>query len=103
MGKARIFQPAKNAMQSGLAKTHRWHLKFDAAAPRTVEPLMGYTSATDTRQQLNLTFETKDDAIAYARRHGLDFQVIEPKERKRVIKSYSANFATARVDGNWTH
>ncbi len=103
MLKARIFQPARNAMQSGMAKARHWCLKFDQANGKTVEPLMGYASSTDTRQQLNLTFDSKEDAIAYAKRHGIDYQVSEPKPRKRIVKTYSENFATNRVDGNWTH
>jgi hypothetical protein len=103
MMKARIFRPSKNAMQSGWAKTHRWVLKFEQLSSRTVEPLMGYTSTADTRQQLNLAFDSKEDAIAYAKRNNIDYQVIEPKERKRRIVAYSDNFATNRVEGNWTH
>ncbi|MCV6547878.1 MAG: ETC complex I subunit [Cohaesibacter sp.] len=101
--KARIFRPSKNAMQSGLAKTHRWVLEFEQTSSRSLEPLMGYTSSRDTRQQLNLSFDSKDEAIAYAKRNKIDYQLIEPKERKRRIVSYSENFATNRVEGNWTH
>ncbi len=101
--KARIYRPSKNAMQSGWAKTHRWCLKFEQSAARSVEPLMGYTSARDTRQQLDLTFDSKEEAISYAKRNGIDYQVTEPKERKRRIVTYSENFATNRVEGNWTH
>ncbi|MCV6575462.1 MAG: ETC complex I subunit [Cohaesibacter sp.] len=101
--KARIFRPSKNAMQSGLAKTQRWVLEFEQTSSRSLEPLMGYTSSKDTRQQLNLSFDSKDEAIAYAKRNKIDYQLIEPKERKRRIVSYSENFATNRVEGNWTH
>ncbi|MCV6602441.1 MAG: ETC complex I subunit [Cohaesibacter sp.] len=101
--KARIFRPSKNAMQSGLAKIHRWVLEFEQTSSRSLEPLMGYTSSRDTRQQLNLSFDSKDEAIAYAKRNKIDYQLIEPKERKRRIVSYSENFATNRVEGNWTH
>ncbi|WP_373237791.1 ETC complex I subunit [Cohaesibacter celericrescens] len=103
MLKARIYQPARNAMQSGLAKTRRWHLKFEPSASRTIEPLMGHTSSSDTRQQLDLNFDSKQDAIAYAERHHIDYQVMEPKQKKRRIVAYADNFATKRVDGNWTH
>ena len=103
MVKARIYQPAKNAMQSGLAKTRRWLLTFEPQEKRSIEPLMGYTSSGDTRQQLNLSFDTKEDAIAYAKRHDIDYQVIEAKPRKRRTVAYSDNFSTNRVDGNWTH
>ena len=101
--KARIFRPSKNAMQSGWANTHRWVLKFEQLSSRTVEPLMGYTSTGDTRQQLNLSFDSKEDAVAYAKRNNIEYQVIVPKERKRRIVAYSDNFATNRVEGNWTH
>ena len=101
--KARIFRPSKNAMQSGWANTQRWVLKFEQLSSRTVEPLMGYTSTADTRQQLDLSFESKEDAIAYAERNQIDYQVVEPKQRKRRIVTYSENFATNRVEGNWTH
>ncbi|WP_163086914.1 ETC complex I subunit, partial [Acinetobacter baumannii] len=63
---ARIYRPAKTAMQSGQAKINDWRLDFEPETPRLVEPLMGYTSSTDMRQQLRLTFETKEEAIAYA-------------------------------------
>lgn len=90
-------------MQSGMAKAKHWCLKFEPIQCKNVEPLMGYTSSTDTRQQLDLTFETKEDAIAYAKRHGIDYQVSEHKKRKRIVKAYSDNFAINRIDGNWTH
>ncbi|WP_319532090.1 ETC complex I subunit [uncultured Cohaesibacter sp.] len=103
MNRARIFKPAKNAMQSGSARSREWQLRFDQTAARSLEPLMGYTSSSDTKQQISLSFPTKEDAIAYAERNRIDYQVIEPKPRKRVIKAYADNFATNRIDGNWTH
>ncbi|MCT4657236.1 MAG: ETC complex I subunit [Cohaesibacter sp.] len=101
--KARIYRPSKNAMQSGWGKSHRWVLKYEQASARSLEPLMGYTSSSDMRQQLDLSFESKEEAVAYAERNKIDYQVIEPKERKRRITAYSDNFATNRVEGNWTH
>jgi hypothetical protein len=100
---ARIYKPAKTAMQSGLAKTKAWALDFDLAEPRTVEPLMGWTSSSDTRQQLRLRFDTKEEAIAYCERHGFAYQVLESAEAatRRGI-SYSDNFAFKRRDA-WTH
>ncbi|SNY93524.1 ETC complex I subunit conserved region [Cohaesibacter sp. ES.047] len=103
MTRARIFRPAKNAMQSGSARSRDWQLKFDQTSARSVEPLMGHTSSSDTKQQIAMSFPTKDDAIAYAERHGIEYQVIEPKPRKRVIKAYADNFSPNRIDGNWTH
>ena len=101
--KARIYRPSKNAMQSGLGKSQRWVLKFEPSEARSIEPLMGYTSSSDMRQQLDLSFDSRDDAIAYAERNKIAYQVIEPKERKRRIAAYADNFATNRTDGNWTH
>ncbi len=99
---ARIYRPAKNAMQSGQAHTRRWVLDFDPAAPRQIEPLMGWTSSSDMQQQLRLTFETKEDAIAYAKRNGIAYLVQEPRVRMRRPKAYSDNFRFGR-NGLWTH
>nr|WP_321979653.1 ETC complex I subunit [uncultured Cohaesibacter sp.] len=103
MTKARIFKPSKNAMQSGQATSHDWHLTFEPASARKIDPLMGHMSSADTRQQINLSFPSKEAAIAYAERENIDYLVLKPKERKRIVKAYSDNFATARVEGNWTH
>ena len=99
----RIYKPARNAMQSGKAKYDHWFLEFEASAPRTVDPLMGWTSSGDTRQQLKLTFATKEEAIAYCEREGLAFTVIPEAPAGRPIKkSYSDNFKFGRTV-NWTH
>ena len=102
MSVARIYKPAKTAMQSGTAKTKEWMLDFEPEEPRQVEPLMGWTSSGDMKQQLRLRFETKDEAIAYCERHGIPFQVSEPNERARHGLSYADNFATSRRMP-WTH
>jgi len=100
---ARIFKPAKTAMQSGRAKTAAWVLEFDAQTARTIDPLMGWTSAEDTRPgQVRLTFESKEDAISYATKHGLAHQVVEDRVSKPVIKAYADNFSTNRRKP-WTH
>ncbi len=99
---ARIYKPAKTAMQSGKARTKRWVLEYEPETPREVEPLMGWTSSGDMKQQLGLSFSSKDDAVAYAERNGITFRVIEPKASKRRPKSYADNFRYGRV-GQWTH
>src|SRR3954467_13170232 len=76
---ARIYRPAKSAMQSGLAKTKDWVLEFEPASARKPEPLMGWTSSTDMNGQVRLAFETKEEAATYAEAHGIAFQVLEPK------------------------
>lgn len=99
---ARIFKPAKNAMQSGQATTREWQLDFEPEQPRAIEPLMGWTSSTDMKQQLTLRFDTKDEAIAYCERQGIPYQVHEPRESLRKAAAYADNFAFRRVEP-WTH
>ena len=102
--RARIYQPARNAMQSGTAKTQGWVLEFAQSSAREVDPLMGWTSSTDTATQVKLRFETREDAEDYARANGLEFEVLVPQSRKPNIRpmGYGENFATNRR-GAWTH
>jgi hypothetical protein len=99
---ARIFKPARTAMQSGEARTKEWVLEFEPASPRSADPLMGWTSSSNTQTQVRLEFETKEEAIAYATREGLAYTLAEPKPRKPIRKSYADNFRFGRI-GNWTH
>jgi hypothetical protein len=99
---ARIFRPAKSAMQSGMAKTTFWVLEFEPASARKVDPLMGWTSSSDMNGQVRLTFDSRDQAVAYAQAHQIPFQVIEPQERAKIIKAYADNFAPGRRQP-WTH
>ena len=99
---ARIYRPAKTAMQSGQAKTKEWVIDFEPEQARQVEPLMGWTSSGDMRQQLRLQFATKEEAIAYCERHAIAHQVSEAKPASRRTISYSDNFSFKRRDA-WTH
>ncbi len=99
---AKIYRPAKTAMQSGKAKTQFWILEFDQSSPRKIDPVMGYTTSADTRQQVKLTFETLEQAEAYAQREGVEYRVILPKEAKRQVVSYTDNFRFSRLQP-WTH
>lgn len=99
---ARIFRPAANAMQSGRGKTKNWILEFEAEEPRDIEPLMGYTSSGDMRQQIRLRFETLEDAEAYARREGLAYSVQQPHDRVAKRVAYPDNFRNDRKQP-WTH
>jgi len=99
---ARIYKPAKTAMQSGTAKTKLWVLDYEPEQPRVVEPLMGWTSSGDMNSQVRLRFATSEEAVAYCERHGIAYQLAEPKETARRTMSYSDNFAFTRR-GAWTH
>ena len=102
MAVARIYKPAKTAMQSGTAKTKEWVLDFEPEAAREVEPLMGWTSSADMRQQVRLRFDNAEEAVAYCERHGIPYQLFGEKPATRRIMSYSDNFAFKRREG-WTH
>lgn len=99
---ARIYKPAKTAMQSGRAKTKDWVLEFVSSAKRVSDPVMGWTSIDDMTGQVRLHFDSREQAIAYAKREGLIFSVEEPRETKRLVKSYSENFSADRKQP-WTH
>ncbi len=99
---AKIYRPARTAMQQGQAKTHQWVLEFDQQTPRTIDPLFGYTSSSDMLQQVKLRFESQQEAEDYARRHGIAYRVIQPKETREKVVSYSDNFKPDRVQP-WTH
>lgn len=102
--RARIYQPARTAMSSGTAKTKHWVLEFAQTSARDVDPLMGWTSSSDTQTQVKMTFDTKEAAIEYAADKGIDAVVQDPKKRSAIIRNggYGENFATNRR-GAWTH
>lgn len=97
MTKARIYQPTKTAMQSGRAGTQQWVLEYDTADGRFVEPLMGWTGAAGTLGQLVLKFGSKKDAVAYADKKGIAYDIEEPQERKLNRRAYADNFAYTRI------
>ena len=99
---ARIYKPAKSAMQSGTARTREWVLDYEPEEPRQIEPLMGWTSSGDMKQQLRLFFDTREEAVAYCERHGIPYQVFEAQEHRRRTMAYADNFAYTRR-GLWTH
>ncbi len=99
---ALIIKPAKSAMQSGRANTKEWLLVYELEQPRSIEPLMGWTSSSDMKQQIRLKFDTKEEAVAYCERHGIPYRVEETRPRPPRIMAYSDNFAFNRR-GLWTH
>ena len=91
MKKAKIYKPTKTAMQSGKRSTKKWLLEFDTLNPG-VNPLMGWVSSIDTMSEVKLKFSTKEQAINYAKKNNIDYNVIEPQKRKIIKKSYADNF-----------
>jgi hypothetical protein len=99
---ARIYRPARNAMQSGQGKTARWLLEYEPEQDRSVEPLMGWTSSSDMKSQIKLWFDSREAAEDYARRNGIPFRSEEATDAERKTVSYSDNFKYTR-QGQWTH
>jgi hypothetical protein len=104
LGIARIYKPAKTAMQSGLAKTAYWVLEFELSDAKRTDRLMGWVGSQDMQSdQVRIKFATKDEATAFATKHGLEYQTREPAERAIKPKSYADNFRPDRIMGNWSH
>ena len=91
MRKAKIYIPAKTAMQSGLGKSNKWILEF-YTENKNINPLMGWETSSNTLSEIVLEFSSKELAINYAKKNDIDFDLIEPKKRKIVKKSYADNF-----------
>lgn len=99
---AKIYKPSKTSMQSGLAQTKKWILEFNSEKPKTIEPLMGWTSSLDTKEQIKLSFTSLQDAILYAKKNNIKFEVVKNNVRKYKPKAYSDNFNYNRLN-LWTH
>jgi hypothetical protein len=93
----RIYQPTKTATQSGRAKTHGWVVEHEPATPKAPEPLMGWTSAGDTLDQVRLDFATQAEAIAYCEKHGYAYAVQMSAARAIKPKAYADNFRFDRI------
>ncbi|WP_347268542.1 ETC complex I subunit [Paracoccus sp. (in: a-proteobacteria)] len=102
--RVRIYKPARNAMQSGVARSKDWLLVFPAADTREIDPLMGWTGSDDTQSQVRLRFQTRKQAEDYARENGLEYDVQEPQARAANVRprGYGENFTPDRR-GQWTH
>ena len=101
--RARIFRQPKTAMQSGRAGTENWTLEFASSLPEVNDPLMGWWGRGDTRDQVRLRFDTQAEAVAYAEKNGISYDLeIPPVEAKRKPKVYADNFRYGRTE-NWTH
>lgn len=102
MSDVKIYLPAKTAMQSGRARTNDWVLEFSTSAAQRRDSLMGWPGHGDTKDQVKLAFPTREEAIGYARRHALSFEVEPARVRRITRKAYADNFSFAR-QANWTH
>ena len=100
--RARIYQPARNAMQSGKARTRLWLLEYEPEQPRQIDPLMGWTSSSDMLQQVQLEFDTREEAVDFAERNGIAYQVFVPHKPAPKTKAYSDNFRADRKTP-WSH
>ena len=100
---ARIYRPTRGATQSGHARTKAWLLEYERMEPVEIEPMMGWTGSSETEMQVKVTFETREEAIAFAEKRGIVYEVEDrPPEQVRHGLSYSDNFKSSRV-GQWTH
>ena len=100
--RARIYQPAKNAMQSGKGRTKTWLLEYEPVSPRGIDPLMGWTSSADMLSQVQLEFDSSGEAIAYAQTRGIAFDLFEPHRPTPKPKAYADNFRFDRKVP-WSH
>lgn len=98
----RIFKPSKTAMQSGRARTREWVMEFEPQDASRPDPLIGWVGSADTRRQVRLHFDTKEEAVAHAKRNGFVYTVLPPRDRKVRPKAYADNFAYSRPVP-WTH
>ena len=98
----KIYKPSKSSMQSGLGKTRQWLAEYIAEKDKIKDTLMGWNSSLDTKEQIKMFFETKEQAIEWAKKNNEQFIVIKPNERKIKPKNYSSNFDMSRKEP-WTH
>ena len=90
--KAKIYKPSKTAMQSGRSKYNKWVLKFSDKKNQLKDTMMGWNGGSSTVSQIELKFSTKEEAVSYAKKNSIDYEVLETSERKVINKSYADNF-----------
>ena len=95
---ARIYRPARTAMQSGSANSRRWRLEFEPDSAHQLDSLMGWTGSSDMNGQVSLDFESRETAIAYCQRHAIPYRVRLPQDPKPRAKSYADNFRYDKVE-----
>lgn len=100
--KAKIYKPSKTSMQSGLGRTKKWILEFQKEKNKFKESLMGWIGSSDTSEQVRLYFESVEDAINFANKNKIEYNLVSGTKKKYSAKSYSDNFKFDRKD-KWTH
>ena len=90
--KAKIYKPSKTAMQSGRSKYNKWVLKFSDQKNQRKDNMMGWNGGSSTVSQIELKFSSKEEAVSYAKRNSIDYEILETSERKVINKSYADNF-----------
>ena len=92
MTQAQIVQKSKNALQSGRFGTGQWVLEYVPADAQRADPLMGWAGSGDTQRQLRLGFASREEAVAYADREGIEVDITPTPERRLKIQAYADNF-----------
>ena len=95
--KARIYKPTKTSMQSGVKNTKKWVFEYVQENSNDVDGLMGWVGSADTKNQVKLKFDSQAQAIEFAEKKGVAYELIEPKARKVKPKSYADNFGYKKV------
>ena len=90
--KAKIYKPSKTAMQSGRSKFNKWVLKFSDKKNQLKDTMMGWNGGSSTVSQIELKFSSKEEAVSYAKKNSIDYEILETSERKVINKSYADNF-----------
>jgi len=90
--KAKIYKPSKTAMQSGRSKYNKWVLKFSDKKNQLKDTMMGWNGGSSTVSQIELKFSSKEEAVSYAKKNSIDYEILETSERKVINKSYADNF-----------
>ena len=90
--KAKIYKPSKTAMQSGRSKYNKWVLKFSDQKNQFKDTMMGWNGGSSTVSQIELKFSSKEEAVSYAKKNSIDYEILETSERKVINKSYADNF-----------
>ena len=98
----KIYQPSKSSMQSGHRNTKKWLAEYISDSEQVKDTLMGWNSSLDTKSQIKVFFNTKEQAIKWAKKNNYQYFVEDPKKRKIKLKNYASNFHINRKE-SWTH